>query len=205
MKKAAPKLSLRERKKLQVETEITKNALRLFQKKGYAAVSIEEIAECANISKGTFYNYFPNKDDVLIKIAHNSMRIVSDRLDVMPDHSDPVNLLRQTFYFLLDDIYSWQTVAREIALAGVTNENARNVVYQLIVDNVRRAQEIGVFRKDYSYDVIARSLMGIYYIAIFGLDPSLSLAECKAQLNTAFSIILEGVLCDKAVSTEKQQ
>ncbi|WP_368653804.1 TetR/AcrR family transcriptional regulator [Ornithinibacillus sp. 4-3] len=38
-------------------------ALNLFQKKGYAATSIQDIIEASNISKGTFYNYFSSKNE----------------------------------------------------------------------------------------------------------------------------------------------
>ncbi|KMY45955.1 TetR family transcriptional regulator [Bacillus sp. FJAT-27916] len=43
-------------------------ALKLFVEKGIQQTSIQEIIELANISKGTFYNYFSSKNDCIAEI-----------------------------------------------------------------------------------------------------------------------------------------
>ncbi|WP_077618552.1 TetR/AcrR family transcriptional regulator [Bacillus sinesaloumensis] len=43
-------------------------ALKLFVEKGIQQTSIQDIIEQANISKGTFYNYFSNKNDCIAEI-----------------------------------------------------------------------------------------------------------------------------------------
>ncbi|MCC3358382.1 TetR/AcrR family transcriptional regulator [Bacillus sp. REN16] len=43
-------------------------ALKLFVEKGFQQTSIQDIIEHANISKGTFYNYFSNKNDCIAEI-----------------------------------------------------------------------------------------------------------------------------------------
>jgi TetR/AcrR family transcriptional regulator, cholesterol catabolism regulator len=58
-------LGRRERKKLAVERRIREAALELFREKGYDAATVEEIAERADVAKGTFFNYFPRKDTLL--------------------------------------------------------------------------------------------------------------------------------------------
>lgn len=45
--------------------QVIKHAHQLFIKKGYQATSIQDILECSGISKGTFYNYFPSKSELL--------------------------------------------------------------------------------------------------------------------------------------------
>ena len=47
---------------------VMKAAHALFIEKGYAATSIQDILEQSGISKGTFYNYFPSKNELLISI-----------------------------------------------------------------------------------------------------------------------------------------
>jgi len=44
---------------------IRETALKLFATKGYAATSINDIAQSAGISKGLMYNYFASKEDVM--------------------------------------------------------------------------------------------------------------------------------------------
>ncbi len=43
-------------------------ALKLFVEKGFQQTSIQDIIEHANISKGTFYNYFSNKNECIAEI-----------------------------------------------------------------------------------------------------------------------------------------
>jgi AcrR family transcriptional regulator len=55
----------RERKRRETRTRICDAAISLFLQKGYVAVTVDEIAEAADISKRTFFGYFPAKEDVI--------------------------------------------------------------------------------------------------------------------------------------------
>ena len=58
-------LSRRERKKGETRERIFKAACKLFRHKGFEATTIDEIADKADVAKGTFFNYFPRKEAVL--------------------------------------------------------------------------------------------------------------------------------------------
>ncbi|MES9520588.1 TetR/AcrR family transcriptional regulator [Streptomyces capoamus] len=55
---------LRERKKRQTRQYISDVATGLFIERGFDAVTVAEIAEAANVSVNTVYNYFPTKEDL---------------------------------------------------------------------------------------------------------------------------------------------
>lgn len=57
---------LRERQKADRTRRILEAAAGLFREVGYDAARIEDIAERAEVSVGTFYNYFENKGDILL-------------------------------------------------------------------------------------------------------------------------------------------
>lgn len=57
---------LRERKRQRTYRAISDAAVALFLEKGFAAVSVTEIAEAAEVSKPTLFRYFPAKEDMAL-------------------------------------------------------------------------------------------------------------------------------------------
>jgi AcrR family transcriptional regulator len=55
-------VSLRERKKLATRRLLRRTVLDLVSDRGYSNVTVEDIAEAANVSPRTFFNYFPSKE-----------------------------------------------------------------------------------------------------------------------------------------------
>ncbi|TXS56935.1 TetR/AcrR family transcriptional regulator [Streptomyces sp. t39] len=67
---------LRERKKRQTRQHISDVATRLFVEHGFVTVTIAEVAEAADVSVNTVYNYFPAKEDLFLDRSAD----VTDRL-----------------------------------------------------------------------------------------------------------------------------
>src|ERR1700733_11334533 len=56
----------RETSKAMTRERLLGEARRLFRERGYAATSLEQIAEAAGVTKGAIYGHFPSKEDLLI-------------------------------------------------------------------------------------------------------------------------------------------
>jgi len=57
-------LGLRERKKQQTRQVIAETALRLFNDRGFDAVTVAQVAKAADVSEATVFNYFPTKESL---------------------------------------------------------------------------------------------------------------------------------------------
>lgn len=55
----------RERKRRQTRERIEAAAMRLFLERGFEATTIEDITEAADVSKRSFFDYFPSKEEVV--------------------------------------------------------------------------------------------------------------------------------------------
>jgi len=63
---AEPTGGLRERKKAKTKVAIQSHAVRLFREQGYAATTVEQVAEAAEVSPSTVFRYFPTKEDLVV-------------------------------------------------------------------------------------------------------------------------------------------
>ena len=74
-----PVIGLRERKKARTRAAIRAQAIRMFAAQGYAATTVEQIAEAADISPSTFFRYFPTKEAVVVTDEWDPLIIESFR------------------------------------------------------------------------------------------------------------------------------
>ncbi|MFH1878432.1 MAG: TetR/AcrR family transcriptional regulator [Candidatus Omnitrophota bacterium] len=62
-------IPLRERKQARTKVSLAKEFVAGVEETGYDKISIKEVCERAEVSEGTFYNYFPQKKDIMNYIA----------------------------------------------------------------------------------------------------------------------------------------
>jgi AcrR family transcriptional regulator len=67
-------LGRRERSKQRVRDRIYASALTLFAEQGYERTTIDQIAEHADVARGTFFNYFQRKEDLVTAWAEARKR-----------------------------------------------------------------------------------------------------------------------------------
>ncbi|MFI6862296.1 TetR/AcrR family transcriptional regulator [Streptomyces sp. NPDC050421] len=89
-------MSLRERKKIQTRSRLLAEATRLFTERGFDQVSVAEVAEAADVSKMTVFNYFDSKEDLVLAPMEEHIgdvaQVVGDRA---PGESAVAGMRRQ--------------------------------------------------------------------------------------------------------------
>jgi AcrR family transcriptional regulator len=91
----SPNLGLRERKKIKTRQTIRREAFRLIDENGYAATTVEQIAEAAEVSPSTFFRYFPSKESVLL--ADDMDPAILDALAAQPTDLSPSRAVRRAY------------------------------------------------------------------------------------------------------------
>lgn len=110
---AAPaRLPLRERKKQATRRMLRAAAVNLVTERGFSQVTVEDIAEAADVSPRTFFNYFPSKEAALFGADPARIEALRDGLLHQAPGQPPLDALRTV---LSEDA---RGVADELAALG---------------------------------------------------------------------------------------
>ncbi len=88
-------LGLRERKKIKTRQAIRREALRLIDENGYAATTVEQIADAAEVSPSTFFRYFPSKESLLL--ADDLDPLILEAFKAQPPDLSPAQAFRRAY------------------------------------------------------------------------------------------------------------
>jgi AcrR family transcriptional regulator len=93
---------LRERKKAKTRAAILDHAMRLFEEQGYAATTVDQIVEAADVSQSTFFRYFPTKEDLVLTDDFDPLIVAAMR--AQPADTDPIETIRRAIHAVFEEI-----------------------------------------------------------------------------------------------------
>lgn len=156
----APIDGRRERKKRRTRREIFDAAMRLFEARGFDAVTLEEICGAADVARATFFLHFPSKSALL----HEKGRELATQLaaHLAEPHGSAVAEYRSLVEFLgerwLRQADVMGPMLRELIRAPGGGEAGRDLC-AIVEDVVRRGQQRGEFRRTVSPRLAAAMLL----------------------------------------------
>ena len=177
---------------------LTSSALALFRERGFESTTIEEIAERADVAKGTFFNYFPTKQGVL---AEYYSRLAQEFLRLAREDRRGTTLRRLQLFFraverrlreegpLLEVLYR-ETFARPDLIrldAAVETEIAD--IYR---EHLRAGIDRGELRR-VNVDAAARTIIDLWSATLrrwIDAQRGFSLAD---ELNTKLELLVRGL------------
>jgi len=163
-------IGLRERKKLRTRALIQKEALRLFLEKGFEATTIEEIAEAAEISPSTFFNYFPTKEEVVLQDELDPLILAA--FNAQPEGTHPIRALRDSMKTVFGQLTAEQdnVMRQRISLMSSTPALRSAMLTQFadLVDQIAEliAGRVGREPTDFAIRNLAGALLGVMMSAL---------------------------------------
>ena len=167
------RVSRRETKKRELREAIYETSMALFLQKGFDNVTVEDITHQIEIAKGTFFNYFPNKESILLYFMRRHLDEVKDQI---PRVIKEAKTTQQKLYHLFS-ILAKMVVTNEPLVKWVLLESLRLRVYkkekkevsrkilQNVVEIIRQGQESGEIKKNMNPEKIAKIMESIFFFS----------------------------------------
>ncbi len=191
-------VGLRERQKAERENRILSAAVTRFRSEGYRAVRIEDLAETAEVSVGTVYNYYQTKGDILMATVAMEVEEVLEagaRLVADPPAGVEEPLLALIFGYYDHSLEyltkeMWRAaMALSIEAPGTPNGQRYSDLDRRLAAQVTELIAALQARGDLRADLDARALGEVLFnnlnqmFAEFVKDDAMTLAELRARVD----------------------
>lgn len=189
----------REARKQNVKEKIVRSAIELFKQKGYDRVTVEEIACQSGIAKGTFFNYFPKKEHVLLHLADSYMGLMGD---IVQRHRE--GALKDRVLHVFQDLVAmyWRhaellrlALAETMKAAVESPEGGANLalLQEALTDMIQEAKDDGSLRSRWDAGLCASVLSGIFVHTLIRHASSMNEAEIVETLRGQLELVWEGL------------
>ena len=162
-----PGTGRRQRRAAETRLRLFRCALKLFAKRGFAYVTVEDITEAADVGKGTFFNYFESKDHVLSVMAEVQHGKVREALSATGKGKQSIHcVLHRLVRRLVEEPGRSPSLARSFISSFLASERVRTVIeynmregHKMIAQIVAAGQERGEIDPTLKKEKVAMQLM----------------------------------------------
>jgi AcrR family transcriptional regulator len=190
----------RERRTVETRERLFRAALDLFARKGFTETTVEDITEAADVGKGTFFNYFPSKDHILLAFGEMQLAKLESAVGEAHRSGEPMpQFLRSLGVRMTQEPTRHPGIIRTLLQAYLSTTPVRAAmldlqkrVHALHTEIVLIGQERGEIRKDLPASEIAH----VFRQTIFGTLLMWSLngdATLHARMESAFNVLWSGL------------
>lgn len=205
-----PPFSRRERRSAELRQRLFRSALLLFGKKGYAETTVEDITDAADVGKGTFFNYFPSKEHVLLAFAEMQLTKLETIVREAVRSDAPVcEGLRHIVQRMTEAPIQNPAVVRALLLAHLSSPVVRQEMFrfhhaqqQVMGSLFRHGQRRGEIRSDLRAEDIAQ----VWRQTIFGTLLFWSLlgdASLTERIEQSLNMLLNGLVLHDGPRSEE--
>ena len=191
----------RERHSMELRERLFRSALDLFAKQGFAETTVEDITNAADVGKGTFFNYFPSKDHILLAFAE--MQLGKLRLAVEEARRTSVPMpqfMRSLAALMTQEPMRNPAIIRVLLQAFLSNSQVREAMLDLqarVLAFHTEMIQLGQERGEIRGDLPAADIALVFRQTIFGTLLIWSLygdSSLQSRMDSAFEVIWSGLL-----------
>lgn len=192
---------LRASRKQELKERIFTHAIKLFKEKGFDNVTVEEITQACGVAKGTFYNYFPKKEAVLLHLAVSQLESVHETIQNNKNLPD----LKQQLLYLFSNLF-YQYAEQPDMVRLVVSEMMRADMFinaeMRIIEKFRQAlaallddaKNKGQLTTQAASEDIAAVLTGVYLNSLMiWLSAGTDALQIETLFQRHFDIVWEGI------------
>lgn len=190
----------RQRRSAELRERLFRAALNLFARQGFAETTVEDITNAADVGKGTFFNYFPSKDHILI--AFGEMQL--EKLQGLVTEAAQTAVLMPTFLRTLgvrmtEEPARNPSIIRALLQGNLSSSPVREAMranhlraHELLTRLMKLGQERGEIRGDLIAEDIAQVFRQMVFgtLLIWAVTGEGSLA---ARMHAGFDLLWRGI------------
>ena len=188
------------KKQIEKRNEIIEAAKRIMDEVGFENVTVRSICKAANISIGTFYHYFNDKGDIIIRLYTSVdeylKEIEKEKLSDEDELKNIITLSEEYGKFVSD---SGLIIAKQIFSASINTES--NQIYRskerdinrIIVDIVKRAEDKKQINSKFGVDEISNMILINIRGIVFDWCKFHGQYDLATQMKNNISIFVNGI------------
>jgi AcrR family transcriptional regulator len=195
----APFPSRRDRKKERTRSEIYSAAMKLFLRRGFEAVTIEEICDAADVARATFFLHFSTKEALLTEYGVRANQTLAEL--IRGAHGSATATLKSALKMLAERamqqpdvvrLHVRELLSRPPAFLESQQEQTENLV-SLLAAVIGRGQAAGEFRRKIEPALAAVALCATYFALIYEWARRGGKLDIEAAIAQTLDIVLVGL------------
>ena len=192
-------MTSQEQRRAQTRKKIIRAAKKLFDKQGFESTSVDQIVKAADVAKGTFYQYYSTKVDVLADLTRDEgaekTRAV---LEAVAGGAQAIPVLEQYIQALCVWFEGHEKIAEALIFSSLKTigqeENLDQLHYsrRFLVALFKLAQEHGELRDDVAPGELAKIIGGALIVSVLGWSKNPVPGSLVNSMRETLKIFLQG-------------
>lgn len=193
---------LRSSRKQALKDTLYTKAMQLFVEKGFDHVTIDEITQACGVAKGTFYNYFPKKEAVLLHMGESQMARLQEKLDELR-HEPLIQRRIEVLLTALTESYAGHPELLRVSLSEMVRSSALlgaelaviGRFEQALMPLLNEAKHKGQIDSAHSPELAAKVIVGLYFQTLMhdAAGAYASPAQLQASLKEQLQLVWHGI------------